>query len=205
MGNVLRGLFSNNSRTAALRVIYGTDMTEEHLKMVYEIDKLVYTEELQGEYKNLKARFNGNRDTFICVMVGEELVGYINFFPVGEALREELLDPEHTRIRDDDITPEELASYSKEDDNHIFIISVAVHPNWRGGDVTKLLGKSFARYIAQKHRSGYEISGMSGAVVSGGGRRFLSYMHFVPYKPLEDGYELYVCGGKNIEELIRHG
>lgn len=187
------------------RVIYGTEMTEQELRKVFDIDLLVYAGELQGIYENMRARFLYNRDTFICVMDGKKMAGYLNVFPVGEALHEELLAPDKTRIRDDDITPAEMAQYSPEKENNLFVISVAVHPEYRGGEVTKLLGRSFAAFIAKKDGEGYRIGDISGAAVSDGGRRFLSRSHFVPTKSLDEGYELYVCSGDNLKELICDG
>ena len=138
-------------------------------------------------------------------MDGDKLAGYINFFPVSEKLHEELFDDDHHEIRDDDIEPEEMAQYTTEGVNNLFIISVVVHPEYRDGETVKLISGNFAKFIADKQKNGFVIGDISGTAVSGGGRKFLSRMGFEPRKKLDDGYELYVCDGENLEELIEDG
>ena len=194
-----------NRKMPEFTVKYGPEIDFDILRQVYALDVMVYEEELQGEFENLRKRYEFNKDTFICVMNGERLAGYINFFPVSEELHEELFDPEHLEIRDDDIEPEEMAQYSTDKVNNLFIISVAVHPDYRDGETVKLISDNFVKFIADKQQKGCVIGDISGAAVSGGGRKFLSRLRFEPRKKLDDGYELYVCDGENLEELIRDG
>ncbi len=186
-------------------VRYGNEIDRSILEQVYALDVMCYEKELQGELENLIKRYECNRDTFICVMDGERLAGYINFFPIGEKLHEDLFDDDHREIRDDDIEPEEMAQYTKDGVNNIFIISVVVHPDYRDGETVKLIGRKFAKFIADKQADGYNIGDITGTAVSGGGRKFLSRMGFEPRRELEEGYVLYVCDGENLEELIEDG
>ncbi len=111
----------------------GGELTQEFLKKVMALDAEVYSAEYVGELKNMEARFERNKRTFVCVMDGEMLVGYINFFPAAPVLWDSILETSPT-IRDDEIAPHEiLPEYSKnEGENNLYILSVVIRERYRG-------------------------------------------------------------------------
>lgn len=197
--------FKKNDNGSEFTVKYGREMDISDLEKVYELDVMVYDESMCGKLENMVARFEYEPDSFICIMRDGELIGYINFFPVSHELHTELFAPECTVMRDDDIKPEEVSHYYKDQTNDLFILSVVVRREYRRGAATRLLGEKFAEFIAEKHQNGYAIGDISGATISADGRRFLSKMHFISCKALDEGHELYVCTDKQLEELINDG
>ena len=88
-------------------LLTGEMFEEDFLENVMAADRVVYESEYQGVLENMVARYRKNRRTFVCVMDGDHLAGYINFFPMTEALYQDIVF-DSQQIRDDDITPEEV-------------------------------------------------------------------------------------------------
>ena len=201
----------------AFTVRYGTDAPEGFIKEVYALDKAVYSPSLCGVIENLEKRYNRCKDSFILVYNGDELAAYINLFPVGEKLKQELDDPDKYLLRDDDIDPEEMLDWEENKEHHLFIISAVVRESYRDGEAIKLLGNTLLEFLRRKHEAGYLIGSLSGSAVSEGGANFLKRFRagFVKYVfeneedkrskenlPHEMKDRYYRCDGENLEELL---
>lgn len=186
------------------RVLTGLDFDTDFLPRVMEVDAEVYDQQYVGELENMVARYNENRDSFICVMDEEQdrLAGYINFFPCTDALYKDIRD-ETTVIRDDDIRPDEIAQYSEEG-NHLFILSIAVRADYRGGEVIKQLSDAWISHLNHIQEEGYPIIDISAIAVSGDGQKALRNYMFTMRRKLEDGNIVYLCEGKFLEKLLAH-
>lgn len=78
------------------RVITGENVSSDLLHKVFALDELVYSQiddGFIGIEENLFNRFYKNKRTFVCLMDREELVGYINFFPVTNQLYDQIVGP----------------------------------------------------------------------------------------------------------------
>lgn len=177
-----------------------TDFTDKKeidkvLHDVFEIDKAVYSPELCGSFRNLCARFDKCQDAFILVYDGETLAGYVTFVLAGETLYTELTDPNSSAMRDDDITPDEIEDWCEGKDHHVFIVSIAVKPDYQHGGAVKVLAKSLLTFLREKEAAGYHIASISGSAVSGGGAYFLQRFHAKKEKMVDGGYTYYraVC------------
>jgi len=175
------------------------------LKQVFEIDKAVYSPELCGSFKNLRNRYEKCKDAFILAYDGEELVGYVTFILAGDELYKELIDPESTAMRDDDITPDEIVDWQEGCGHHLFILSIAVHPRFQGGGAVKLLAKSLLEFLREKEEAGFRIDSISGSAVSGGGATFLRRLHAVYEKDVEGGYQYHRATRPQVERLLERG
>ncbi|MCR4792840.1 MAG: hypothetical protein K5871_08815 [Lachnospiraceae bacterium] len=74
----------------------GKDHIPQFLHEIMDIDDEVYTPinpNFKGELVNLNNRYQKNKDTFICLMDGDTIAGYINFFPVCDKLLDQILGP----------------------------------------------------------------------------------------------------------------
>ncbi len=178
---------------------------EKALKDVFAIDKAVYSPELCGSFRNLRARFDACQDAFVLVYDGDELAGYVTFVLAGEELYRELSDPQSTAMRDDDITPDEIVDWCKGRGHHLFIISIAVKPKYQGGNTVKLLAKGFLAFLREKEAAGYRIDSISGSAVSGGGAAFLRRLHAVYEKDVEGGYQYHRATRPQVERLLTKG
>lgn len=184
-------------------ILTGEEFDESFLSNVMDVDRACYEEEYVGELANMVARYRKNPRTFVCVMDQDQLAGYINFFPVTLGLWEEIVE-EGMRIRDDDITPEELADYSDTEKNYLFIISVAVRPEYRNDRaVVSMLTDGFIDYLNRLQAEKLEIGGIAGTAVSEDGQKFLSSRMFSLYREIEDGNKVYLCEGMYLEELLK--
>ena len=184
------------------QILTGEQMGRDFLPRVMEIDRICYEQEYVGELSKMEARYDRNPRSFVCVMDGEKPAGYINFFPVGEALWEEIVET-GMKIRDDDIRPDEMADYSREKENHLFIISVAVLPEYRKDkEVIVTLSNGFVAYLNQLEAEGFHIGGLAGTAVSEGGKKFLRSRMFRLYREIEDGNQVYLCDGPYLKKLL---
>lgn len=186
-------------------ILKGEEFDVSFLPRIMEVDRACYADEYVGSLDRMEARYRRNPRTFVCVMDPEQdrVAGYINFFPVKPALWEEIVE-EGMKIRDDDIMPEELADYSTAEPNYLFIISVAVVPDYRDQrDVIRLLTDGFIDYLNQLQKEEFRIGAISGTAVSEDGQKFLSSRMFGLYREIEDGNKVYLCEGMYLEKLLK--
>ncbi len=188
----------------------GGELDRDFLKKVMELDAEAYSDEYVGELKNMEARYLHNKRTFVCVLDGHTLAGYINFFPTAPALWESILETSPT-IRDDDIAPEEiLPDYStKEGENNLYILSVVVREKYRerrDGErpVVDILSRAFIDYLKKLESEGFPINAIAATAVSDDGMRFLSERMFRIVKELDDGNRVFLCDGIYLEQFLNN-
>lgn len=186
-----------------LHIESGLTANKDFLKEIYNIEKIVYTDDLCGEEKNLYARYKVCNDSYLLVLDQEKIVGYINFFPICEKTNNEMLDLNDSRMRDDDIEPQEIHDWS--DNNHIFIISIAILPEYRDGQTIILLSNAFLSLLRKKNAVGHKISSISGYAVSNGGIKFLNRCHASLIKKTEENYSFYYATTDDVEKLLEEG
>lgn len=185
------------------QILTGEQFNIDFLPKVMALDAECYADEYVGELANMEARYLRNKKTFVCIMQGEELAGYINFFPVKPALWEEIVETGQT-IRDDDIRGDEMADYSREEPNRLFIISVVIAPKYRSDkDAVITLTNAFADYLCSLEADGYSIDAISATAVSEDGMKFLRTRNFCLYREIEDENKVYVCDGLYLRKLLK--
>lgn len=165
-----------------------------------EIDQECYTGEYVGEISNMIDRYQKNNKSFVCVLVEDKVIVYINFFAVRDALWEEIIRDGDV-IRDDDIKPYEMADYQKEG-NRLYILSIAITEKYRDQkQVIKLLTDNFIKYLNELN-STYKIEAIAGVAVSADGRKYLSNCRFSKVRKLKDGNVVFVCDTDSLEKLL---
>ena len=177
----------------------------DFLEQVYAIDKQVYPPSLCGVLANLVIRYERCPDTYLLIYDGDVLAGYLCFLPLGDALYRQMTDPNDHAMRDDDIAPAEMEPWRVGEMNHLFILSVALLPAYRGGEAIRLLGDSFLQFLREKEAAGYLIGSLSGSAVSGGGANFLKRFGGVFHKEVDGGYRYHLADRKRIEDVLRGG
>ena len=185
-------------------VLFGEDVDREFLEKLDYVDEACYEPKYQGELDKTVVRWEKNPRQFVFVMddATGNMAGYINFFPCEEGLYQDNLS-RCPIIRDDDITPEEVAPWRK-DANHVFVLSLAVHPHYQGGQVIRLLSDNWIAYMNRLEGQGYPITDIMGTAVSGHGRHALQNYLFRQLRHLTDGNTVYICDGTRLDNLLAH-
>jgi len=149
----------------------GYDFIDEILK----IDAAVYEKHLQGTKNSLTARFNANRESYILAFDGEKIIGYICFFPISGELSRKM--QEENKALDDDIEVSDiLPEYPKDIDADVFVISIAISPDYQHKDIGKQLIKDLFRFLFNKNHAGCKIRNiLLGRVTSIGTLRFRKF------------------------------
>lgn len=188
----------------AYQVLYGEELGVDFLPQIMDIDVTCYSAEYAGELDKMVARYEKNPKSFVCVTDCGKAIGYINFFPVKQALWEEIIET-GMHIRDDDITPDEVADYSKEQGNRLFILSVVILPEYRKDkSVIRLLSDSFVGYLNRLESEGFLIDAISGTAVSEDGEKFLRTRMFRLYREIEKQNKVYLCDGIYLRKLLKN-
>ena len=186
-----------------LEVLFGEDVDLAFLRKLDRVDEACYEERYWGKPQNTLDRFGKNPRQFVFVLDREtdELAGYLNFFPCEEDLYLDNLCrcPE---IRDDDITPDEVAPW-RTDENHVFIISLCVHPDYQGGEAIRLLTDGFVRYLNHlQNDCGYPITDIMGTTISAHGVKAARNLGFRELRTLPDGDIVVICDGEGLQKLL---
>ncbi len=186
------------------RIAYGEDVDEAFLEKLSVVDEACYDEIYWGEPKRRSSRFAKNPRQYVFVIDEEagEVAGYLNFFPMEQGLYEDNLFASPV-IRDDDIEPEEIAPY-REDENHLFIESIAIHPRYQGTGAIRLLSDSFIDYLNRLEAEGHPVTDLLGTAVSPDGRRALTRYRFRELRDLDDGNTVFICDGNDVARLLAH-
>ena len=186
----------------AFSVLYGEQVDRAFLDKLDFVDTVCYEEKYWGEMANTVARWEKNRRSFVFVVDNDtgNLAGYINFFPCEEGLYLDNLS-RCPIIRDDDITADEVAPW-RETGNHVFVLSLAIHPKYQGGQVIKLLSNSWIRYMNRLEGQGFPITDIMGTAVSADGRGAMKNYLFRHLRDLADGNAVYICDGPRLDNLL---
>ena len=78
------------------QVITGEDMNEAMLHEIMDIDEEVYgsiNPDFVGDIDHMQERFRANKRSFVCLVNNGVIIGYVNFFPVCDALLDQLTGP----------------------------------------------------------------------------------------------------------------
>lgn len=212
-----------SSEEKKFKVLGGEVFDVSFLAKVFEIDKEVYEPKYVGCLKNMEDRYKAERRSFVCIEDEEsgELAGYINFFPVSQALWKDIVETGEV-IRDDDIKPEELQPFSEkytdgdvEDGKgyNLFIISVVIREKYRKyKEAVITLTKGFQEYLNKLDNEGFKIHALAGTAVSDDGMKFMRERYFYLKREVEDLEDdgvkaeepdrVFVCEGDGLQKFL---
>ncbi len=190
------------------KILTGESLSEDFLEKIMEVDRECYSGEYVGELANMQARYRKNQKSFVCVMDGNRVAGYINFFPVVDELWEDIVNT-GMYIRDDDIAAEEVGEFCKGKSHNLYILSVVIREQYRGkkqGEkpVVKILTDAFIAYLNQLQNDGYSINAIAATAVSNGGKKFLRNCMFSERRQLKDQNIVYVCEDEYLEKFLNN-
>lgn len=158
---------------------------------IARIDSAVFSEDMCGTFKNELSRYIKYPKELIVLYDDDEAIGYIQYFPITDEFTSKLYSDD--TIHDDDITAKDIKFLRKYDFMSIYILSVALMPEYHGGEAMKKLGEAFSDTIIKLHKSGFFIRDIISTAISDKGRGTLSRFGLKNIKTLQGGYSLYAC------------
>ena len=186
----------NTKTTPELMIVYGKEMSGL-LEQVITLDEQCLSEEYVTSLENLEARFRANERSFVSVFHQDTLGGYVNFFPLHpdtlSKLREDDLEND-IEFDESDVLP-----WSKNTPTDLYLITIAVAPEHRGGQLTRLLVQAFKSELTALREEGYLFDQIFALIVTPDGQRSLGRLGFFP-DPLSE--RLWVA---NISEMLDFG
>ncbi|MBE6763581.1 MAG: hypothetical protein E7553_04415 [Ruminococcaceae bacterium] len=188
-----------------LTVKHGSTAPKGFIEDVFALEQIVYTPELCGDIANMYKRYERCPDTFVLLYDGDTLAGYINALPVSDSLYDEMVNRSDNRMRDDDITPDEMTPWSTETANHVLVLSVVVRPEYQKSNAIVRLSKAFLAFLRKKNKEGCHIDSLFGYAVSLGGIKFMKRIRTSFLKKTEEGYNLFFGDEESVQELLDDG
>lgn len=171
-----------------MQIVHSRDMKSSG--MLYDIlklDSVVYAEELQGNLKTVKERYEKNKDCLILLYEERALIGYAYIVPITKTLETKII--ENDELYDDNITANDITEYSKEG-NILYLMSVVILPEFQNGVATSMLANGIVNFVNDKEENGYHIQKTLATTVGDSGYKFLEKLNFKFKKKLSNGYRV---------------
>lgn len=168
------------------------------LEKVLDIDRQVYSEDMQGSLQSVGERYRKHPTSFLLLEDEDNIVGYLCYFPICDSLYQRMIFS-HEPL-DDNITANEIRDYS--DKTHLFVISIVIMEAYRDGKAIVLLLDEWKTKIKKKIEEGYGVESISGYTVSEDGRKFVKRLRFEKIGKNEGEYQLYSMTKEEIERWI---
>jgi len=183
---------------------YSGQTEEEFIADILAIDEAVFDPAILGSDGSLRARYNANRESYILAYDKSKIAGYIIFFPITDDLSERMIN--ENKPFDDDIEGKDVMFYIKGIDFNMFLISIAVLPEYRGKGIGRELMKKCFEFIAAKKQGGCQIKNVFAYAYTDAGARALSKAGFteeksIPQPDLETDVKFMRCF---FDDLISH-
>lgn len=191
-------------------VVFGEDVDEDFLEGIKPVDYACYDRKYWGQLPAAQARYRKNPRSYVFVTDDDSasdggsgpasVAGYINFFPCEEGLYLDnvLRSPV---IRDDDIRPEEVAPWRHEA-NHVYVYSLAIHPDYQNTDAIKVLTRGFRDCLRRLEGEGFPISDIDGTTISPHGSKAARRWGFRKNRDLADGTQSYLLDGSALRAFL---
>lgn len=161
------------------------------MEKIHKLDVEAYSPEDAGETQPMVDRYKSNPETYIWVTDEDAdgaVIGYLNFFPVNDELKEKIFDPgTEYKALDDGITPGQIVPFVEEHEHFIYILSLVIAKKYRGGDSIKLLTNAFTDFLYELHAvRKCRITGIGACAVSDDGMKVLGRFGFNALHEVKD-------------------
>jgi len=149
---------------------------------IQEIDRSVFGENGLSDKQSDIDRYEAYKDSYIFALDEGKIVGYLCYFPITEEFYYTVI--EGKKVYDGDIASSDICDL-KDDANYIFLLSVAVFPDYQ----KKGISKQFSEILI-KEFSTIKMRDMVSYAFTAEGERFLSVFGLKNCKDMEDGIKL---------------
>jgi len=146
---------------------------------VIEIDRQTLPGSYVTTFEKLKERTKACPESFVAVSSEDRLLGYFNFFPIVPSTLQEIIRGNISNdimLGRDDVT-----AYTSSNEIDIYIITMAIRPEWQHTFVFSHLTRLFADFIRRKSDEGSRVRHLYASVVSEAGEKALRRMGFLPH------------------------
>lgn len=180
-----------------LRIDYSDFLTPSTI--IYDLIQIetdVYIPDFRGEFDSIEKRFNQFKEMFVLAYDGEEIIGYLCYFPISKSLHDELLYQEG--FHDDDILPKDVKSF--EESSYVYLLSVALLKKYQGLGIGRKMYEAFEAKMKEEVSKGHVIDDIIASVVTDQGENLLvknGYELIHDYMET-DQYKLYKKDGKDL-------
>ncbi|WP_337100436.1 GNAT family N-acetyltransferase [Paenibacillus sp. YIM B09110] len=165
------------------------DVDRKLIQDILAIDELVYASDFRGTYEEVSERFRANRDMFILLYDDDKIIGYLCLFPIKAELYEKIVRSD--RMYDSDIPGSMIERYTPGERYKLFMISVAIHPDYQNQGHSGKIIQGFYSYMLKKQKDNIHIDSILAISVSKPGERFLGKLRFAPLKEIKSGISLH--------------
>lgn len=157
------------------KILQSNEITEKVIEKTVEIDEVVYEEGLQGVEDICKSWLRRNPDIYTIAVdryTGKP-IGYINAMPLEEDVMEKI---NSGKYMDSFITAKSIKTFNKRGFYDLYLCSVAVHPEYQGTLVFKLMFNAYLTKLTELARRGVFIRNIVADVVSCEGTRIVKLL-----------------------------
>jgi|GEM_PF-2615226 len=152
LGVVIGWYVSSYSKTSLIKrkeivPVYSDEITEEDLQDIYEIETLVFSEDIAGDANATKISFEYNPLTIVGARDSRtgKIVAFINTYPITESFYEKILSG---NFDDTKITTEDIMQYNQPGFYKMYISSLCIHPKYNRTAAFGVVYKALAEMIA---------------------------------------------------------
>ena len=163
---------------------YSHQVSDDFILDILHIDETVFEPTARGTENSLLARYNANRESYILVYDESQIVGYLAFFPISNDLSMRILNedkPFDDNIQAEDILPE----YVLDNCFDMFIISIAILPEYNGRGIGRELMGMYFGFIREKINIGCQIRKTYSYAFTDAGSKILAKFGFDEVKSIK--------------------
>lgn len=150
------------------------DTKEDIIYELMKIESAVYSEDMQGEYESIKARFQKYPEMFYLAYDENEVVGYLCYFPISQGVYDDIMYKGH--FRDDDIEPKDIPPL--ETAKHVYFLSIALYPEYQNQGIADKMMEAFEKLIHEKNVKECQIEDVIATTVTYDGEKFVKRYGF---------------------------
>lgn len=154
-----------------MRIIMPPINNKKYLKSITLLDRLVFEEIDCSSIEIDNARHHKNRHSIILLEDKNEIIGYLNAYPIIKTLYHKMKNGEYY----DDIllSPSEIKEYACNNHYDMYIMAIVLHPSYQKMGYSKLLRKAFREMVNELKKDKIYIDRFISIAITIEGERFL--------------------------------
>lgn len=154
-------------------------LSADFYMQVIDIDRQTLPGQYVTTWEKLKERTDACPESYVAVSSESRLLGYFNFFPIIPSTLQDLISGNISN--DIELGRDDVKPYYSSGEMDVYIITMAIRPEWQHTIVIRLLTRQFADFIRKKSDEGILIRHLYASVVSESGEKLLRRMGFLPH------------------------
>jgi len=155
---------------------------QQIFESIQEIDRSVFDDNGLATKQSDIERYEAYKNSYIFALFEEKIVGYLCYFPITELFYEAVI--KGNNVYDGDIANTDICNL-KDNNNYIFLLSVAIIPELQKRGISKLFSEIFSEEF-----STVKIKEIVSYAFTKSGEHFLNHIGLKCYKNMEDGIKL---------------